>query len=350
MSSANASAPFEVMKAAVATDFATPASSKIQVATMPTPVVGDPDDVLIKVKAASLNPVDFKIVQGHLNSIIPVEKPFRLGFDLCGTVEKVGGGVVKFKVGDEVYSRVGHLHMGTLSTYALTPQNTVALKPKTISVNEAAAVPLAAQTALQALRDVGQTKPGDRVLILGGGGGVGTFAIQIAKHVLGASEVITTVGASSITQAATLGATQTIDYKKEKFSDVVKDIDVVLDTTGEANAAFSVVKSGGRVVSLIAPPTVAGFERSGVQLSLTTKAMMAAAATPALANAALHGAVYEYLFMKPSSTDLTDLAKWIDDGKIKVVVDSTFPLSQIKQAFDRLEEGHAKGKIVITID
>jgi len=346
----SSSVPYDVMKAAVAEDFGKPASSKVVVTTLPKAVIGDPDDVLIKVKAVSLNPIDYKIIHGDLNSLLTIEKPIRLGYDVSGVVEKVGAGVTTFKQGDEVYSRVAHHRVGTLASYVVTPQSTVALKPKSLSHVEAAAVPLAGLTALQAIRDVGGAKTGDSILILGGGGGVGTFAIQIAKNIIGASQVITTVGTNSISQAAQLGATQTIDYKKEKFSSIVQNVDVVLDTTGEANSAFSVVRSGGRVVSLVAAPTPEALKKAGIEVSAVTSAFLTAAAAPTLANAALRSAQYTFLWMKPSGAELTEFAQWIDAGKIKPVIDSTYTLDQIKQAFDHLETGHPKGKIVVTID
>jgi len=253
------------------------------------------------------------------------------------------------KAGDEVFARVGHHYMGTLSTYCLTPQQTVAHKPKTLTHEQAAAVPLAGLTALQSLRDVAHVKAGDRVLILGGSGGVGTFAIQIAKHILHAGEVIVTTGQSGMEVARNCGANRTIDYKKEKFTEQVKDVDVVFDTTGEASSAFSVLKKGGTVVSIISTPTVSGLQRGGIELSLPTQAVIAAGSTIMSTNAALHGVNYEFVWMRPDGNELAEMAQWIDAGKIKPVVDSTFNFTQYKEAFDYIETGHAKGKVVIHV-
>lgn len=345
MSSAN---HFDTMQAVVAKDFGTPASSQLEISNIKTPVIGDPDDVLIKVVAASLNPVDYKIVHGDLNSLLSLDKPVRLGFDVSGTVQQVGAGVTKFKVGDQVYARVDHDRRGTFSTYTLTSQKSLAFKPKTLSHDQAAAVPLAALTALQSLR-VANTKAGDRVLILGGSGGVGTFAIQIAKHVIGAAEVITTVSSSGAAIVRELGATRTIDYKTEKFNEILKDVDVVFDTTGEANSAFSVLKKGGTVVSIVSAPTAKGLSRGGIEVGLPTQAFLTAAAAPTLANAALHSANYEFVWMRPSGEELTELAHWIDAGKVKPIIDSTFTFTQVKQAFDYLEQGRAKGKVILHV-
>jgi alcohol dehydrogenase len=266
-----------------------------------------------------------------MNSVLTIEKPYRLCYDVSGIVAAVGGGVTKFKAGDEVYSRVAHDRMGTLSTYTLTPQSTIAFKPKSLSHDQAAAVPLAGLTALQALRDVGKAKSADKILILG------------------ASEVVTTVSAEGASLARELGATQTIDYKKEKFNETVKNVDLCLDTTGEANSAFSTLRQGGTVVSIITAPTVAGMTRSGIEVGLATQAFLTAASAPVLANAAIHGGHYEWLFMKPSGAELTEFAQWIDSGKIKPVIDRTYTFTQYKEAFEYLEAGHAKGKVIIHV-
>jgi alcohol dehydrogenase len=339
--------PYSSMRAVVVESYGAPLASHVKLTTIPTPTLSDPNDVLIRVRAAALNPVDKEIIKGEMKSLIPLELPAPIGFDVAGVIEAVGASVTTFKPGDEVYSRVDHHRLGTLADYCVTSAASVALKPASLSFDEAASMPLVTLTALQSLEEVGHLSPGQSVLILGGTGGVGTAAIQLAR-ILGASSITVTAG-SEFNRCLTLGATKVIDYKNEKFSDSVKDQDLVFDTTGEANSSFSCLKSGGTTVSIIAAITVAGLQRAGINTSLTTQAMLTAASAPVQANALVHNVSYQFVWMKPSGQQLTQVAQWVEEGKLKPVIDTVYPLEQVAKAFEQLEGGHAKGKIVIHI-
>jgi len=330
----------------VVESYGKPLASHVKLTTITTPTLSDPNDVLIRVRSAALNPVDKEIIKGEMTSLIPLELPAAIGYDVAGVVEAVGASVTAFKPGDEVYSRVDHHRLGTLADYCVTSAASVALKPASLSFDEAASMPLVTLTALQSL-EVGHLSAGQSLLILGGTGGVGTAAIQLAR-ILGASPITVTAG-SEFNRCLTLGATKVIDYKNEKFSDSVKDQDLVFDTTGEANSSFSCLKSGGTTVSIIAAITVAGLERAGIDAPLTTKAMLTAAAAPVQANALVHNVSYQFVWMRPSGQQLTQIAQWVEEGKLKPVIDTVYPLEQVAKAFEQLESGHAKGKIVIHI-
>ena len=335
------------MRAVVVEAFGKPAASHIKLTSIPTPTLSDPSSLLIRVKAAALNPIDKIIVLGALQSMMPVELPAPLGYDVAGVVEAVGASVSAFRPGDAVFARVDHSRMGTLAEWVVTSAASAALKPQSLSFDEAASLPLAALTALQALQDVGRLSAGQSVLILGGTGGVGTIAIQLAR-ILGAASITATAG-SEFNRCLTLGATKVIDYRSEKFSDSVKDQDLVLDTTGETNSSFSCLKSGGSTVSINGAPTVSGLQAAGVELSLPAQAFITAGAAPVQANALLHNVSYSYCCMRPSGAQLAQVAQWVEEGKLKPVIDSVFPLEQATAAFEKLEDGHAKGKIVIHV-
>lgn len=220
---------------------------------LPNPEVG-PNDVSVKIRAASVNPIDFKMRDGKLKVIRPVQFPFILGHDCAGEVVQVGSQVSKFKVGDSVFSRPRSGRIGTFAEFIAIDQSDVARMPSTASFEEAASIPLVGLTSVQALQDVAQLRPGQKVLIQAGSGGIGTFAIQFAKH-LGA-EVWTTTSTKNIDFVKSLGADHIINYHEQKFEEVVSDMDVVFDTLGgEAlDKAFSVVKPSGWVISISGAP------------------------------------------------------------------------------------------------
>jgi len=336
------------MRAAQFTEYSKPASKSIQVQNVATPSLSKPTDVLIKVSAVSVNPIDYKVVYGDLKPLLDLKLPQGLCFDVAGEVVEVGSSVNKFKKGDYVYARVDHDRMGTAAEYAITSEQSLALKPKELSFDQAAAIPLAGLTALQSLRDLGKLSQGEKVLILGGSGGVGSLAIQIAR-VLGASEIATTASKESFDLLRPLGATVLIDYKTEKFTEKIKDYDLVFDTTDQASEAFSCVKKGGRVVSVLSPMTVEGLRRGGMEVGTLAAAGITAMSAPVLAKAKLQSVDYEFCWMRPDGSELTEMAAWIDQGKICPVMDRVFTLAQTGEAFDYLAEGHAKGKVVIHV-
>ena len=330
------------MKAIVAERYGGPEA--LDLAERPEPDVG-PTDVLIDVRAASLNPLDYKIRNGNVKLVLALRPPIALGCDVAGVVVAVGARVSRFTAGNEVYARLEEMRMGGLAERVVTDESVVALKPARASFAEAAAVPLAALTSLQALRESAALQPGHRVLIHAGAGGVGTFAIQIAK-ILGLW-VATTTSTKNVDFVKTLGADEVIDYTKERVSDRVRDLDAVFDTLGATELeSLAVVKRGGVVVGIAGLPDVTFSHKrlrwwasAGVWLATAKRRRAAARAS----------ARFVYLFMRPDGVQLAELASWIDAGRLKPIVHRTYPLAQFRDAFAELERGRARGKIVVTM-
>ena len=248
----------------------------------------------------------------------------------------------------QVFSRVDHKYMGTLADYCITSEHSIAFKPRTLTHDQAAALPLVSLTALQGLRDVGGLTAGQKLLITGASGGVGTSAIQIAR-ILGASEITVTCSSQDASRVTELGATRTIDYKAQKFNELVKDQDLVFDTTGEANSAFTCLKSGGTCVSIIAALTPDAVKAAGMDVPATAQVYLAATAAAVQANAALHNTHYKAMWVKADGSELAEIGQWVDAGRMKPVVDKVYPLEQAGAAFDYLADGHVQGKIVIHV-
>src|SRR5262245_14285852 len=289
---------------------------------IPLPEPND-DQLLIRVIAAGVNPVDGMIRSGMFDKEGNRAFPMILGGDVAGVVEKVGSKVIKFRAADPVFAYVSLDNSGGYATYALVTEREVAPKTKSRTYLEAAAVPIVAMTAWQALVDTAKLSAGQTVLIHGGSGGVGSFAIQIAKA--RGAKVIATASTANQDFLKQLGADVTIDYKKEKFEDVAKDVDVVLDSIGGDTLArsYGVVKKGGIIVSLVARPSESELQKHGIR------------------GAALN--------VEPNSQELAEIGKLIDDKKIKVIVSQTFPLSEAMKAQEQVATGHTRGKIVLKI-
>ncbi len=308
------------------------------------PVVGA-RDVLIEVRAASLNPLDYKIRQGKTKLALPLRPPIALGCDVAGVVTATGGEATKFRVGAEVFARLEKLRMGGLAERVCADETVVANKPQRASFVEAAAVPLAALTSLQALREVAALRAGQHVLIHAGAGGVGSLAIQIAK-ILGL-HVVTTTSTKNLDFVKSLGADDVIDYTKGSVAGGVRDLDAVFDTRGTTEVeSLGAVKRGGVVVGVgglpdeaFARESLPWFARPAIW-AMTSKRRRAAARA---------GARFVYLFMRPDGSQLAEIAAWIDAGKLKPIVHKTYPLADFREAFADLERGHARGKIVLTI-
>jgi NADPH:quinone reductase-like Zn-dependent oxidoreductase len=330
------------MKAIVAQRYGGP--EVLDLAQRPEPDVG-PTDVLVAVRAASLNPLDSKIRNGNVKLVLSLRPPIALGCDVAGVVVAVGARVSRFTAGNEVYARLEEMRMGGLAERVVADESVVALKPARISFAEAAAVPLAALTSLQALRESAALQPGQRVLIHAGAGGVGTFAIQIAK-ILGL-RVATTTSTKNVGFVKALGADEVIDYTKERVSDRVRDLDAVFDTLGASELeSLAVVKRGGVVVGIAGLPDVT-FSRK--RLPWWASAVVWLATAKRRRAAARASARFAYLFMRPDGTQLAELASWVDAGRLKPIVHRTYPLAQFREAFAELERGRARGKIVVTM-
>lgn len=333
------------MLAFVMAGYGGPEKTAIREVERPSPGTGD---VLVQVRAAGLNPVDFKTRGGMLKVIQSYPMPQVMGNELAGVVAAVGDGVKRFAPGDRVFARVGKDRLGAFAEFALVQQDHLALIPPSLDFAQAAAMPLAGLTALQALRDELGVGPGQRVFISAGAGGVGTFAIQIAKA-LGA-HVITTASPRGRELVERMGADEVIDYTAQEFEHQVRDVDAAFELVGgdTLSRTFGVVKRGGRVVSVagLPEPTTAtkdlgrGFPLTALFWAISLKFRM---------QAKRHGVSYRYLFMHPSGNELAELGAMAEAGQVEPVIDRTWPLAQASEAMAYLEAGHAKGKVVLTM-
>lgn len=305
-------------------------------------------ELLVRVHAAGLNPVDFKTRQGQIKLIHNYALPTILGNELAGVVAECGEDVTHFAVGDRVFARMPKDSMGAFAEYAIVPENCAAKLPATIDFKTAAGVPLAGLTALQALRDELGLKQGSRVFIPGGAGGVGTFAIQIAKW-LGA-EVTTTASPRGKALVERLGADVVIDYTTQRFEDHVMDMDGVFDLLGgdTLTKSFSVVKPGAMVVSIAGMPESATAQKD-LKRGLGLTALFWLASFGLRRTAKRHNARYRYLFMHPSGAELAELAHLIESGTLTPIIDRVFPFAEINDAFAYLQTGRAKGKVIVTM-
>jgi NADPH:quinone reductase-like Zn-dependent oxidoreductase len=290
----------------------------VELGDVPRPEV-QPDDVLVEIYAAGVNPVDWKIVEGHLRTARPMDFPAKLGYDMAGVVVDKGCEVSGFKVGDAVFSRVDPKRPGTFAEYVAVSEKLVAPKPENLNFAQAAAVPLAALTAWQALFENIRLEKGQKVLIHAGLGGVGSFAIQFAKHA--GAEVATTVGTAHVEQARALGADRVIDYRQERFEEVLHDFDAVLDTlAGEVQSrSLAVLKPGGVLASTLGIST----EKPGIR--------------------------FEAVMVHSDGAQLAEIGRLIESGAVRPVIDRTFPLDRVKEALLYSRGGHATGKIVIQV-
>lgn len=331
------------MRAFVMSRYGGPDVAELREVARPEPGAGE---VLVRVHAAGLNPVDFKTREGMIKVIHNYSLPAVMGNEMAGVVEACGPGVTGFAPGDGVFARMPKGRMGGLAEFAVVPADLLARVPDALDLTTAAGVPLAGLTALQALRDELRLGPGSRVFIPGGAGGVGTFAIQLAKW-LGA-EVTTTASPRGRALVERLGADVVIDYTTQDFADHVRDMDGAFDLIGGETLAktYAVVKPGGTVVSIAAlpePQTARKDLGRGVGLA----ALFWLASFKLRAQARRHGVRYRFLFMHPSGSELGELAGLIDAGTLEPVVDRVFPFAEIKAAFAYLESGRAKGKVVV---
>ena len=315
----------------------------LRAASIPEPSVG-PSDVLVRISAASINPLDKMVRNGEFKSILKYKRPFVLGHDLAGVVARVGTEVRDFKNGDEVYARPRDLRIGAFAEYIAIDQADLALKPKSLTMDQAASVPLVALAAWQALVDVAQVKPGQKVLVHAGAGGLGSTIVQLAKHL--GTYVATTVHTSDVARARDLGADEVIDFTQTNFADVLSNFDVVLDSLGGDNLARSliVLKRGGLAISVVGPPDPAFAKQLGRRLLTPVMALMS---RKVRAQAKKLGVHYTFFFMRADGAQLGRLASLYDAGKLRPVLDRTFPFDQTLDAMAYVEQGRARGKIVV---
>jgi len=318
----------------------------LRLADLPEPEMRD-EDVLIRVRATGVNLLDSKVRDGEFKFILPYRPPFILGHDVAGIVVRVGRNVRRFKVGDEVYARPRDHRVGTFAEFIAVNEADVAPKPKNISMEEAASIPLVGLTAWQALVEVGKLKPRQKAFIQAGSGGVGTFAIQLAKH-LGAI-VATTTSARNAELVKSLGADLVIDYKTQDFEKVLSGYDLVLHSQ-DAKAlekSLRVLKPGGLLVSISGPPDPEFAREKGMNLFLKLVIRMLSRSVRKKARSL--GVRFSFLFMRAQGQQLSEITSLIESGTIRPVVDKVFPFEKTGDALAYVEAGRAKGKIVITV-
>ncbi|MDP9580365.1 NADP-dependent oxidoreductase [Priestia megaterium] len=318
----------------------------MHLAEMPTPEIGE-YEVLAEIHAASINPIDFKIRDGKVKLLVKYKMPLILGNDFSGVVVKVGAKVTRFKAGDEIYARPRKSKIGTFAEYIAIHEDDIALKPKNLSFEEAASIPLVGLTSYQALTDILQLKKGQKILIQAGAGGVGTFAIQLAK-LMGAT-VATTASEAGANLVKSLGADEIINYKTEKFEEILKNYDAVFDTLGDEilEKSFGIIKDGGKLVSVSGLPNARFGKEYG---SGFFKTLLFSAASHKLTGLEKkHNVQYTFLFMKPSGEQLRIIANFIETGKIKPIIDKVFSFKDAQKAMEYAESGRAKGKIILKI-
>jgi NADPH:quinone reductase-like Zn-dependent oxidoreductase len=317
----------------------------VRAAQVPEPTVG-PRDVLVRISAASINPLDKMVRNGEFKQLLKYKPPFVLGHDLAGVVTAHGREVHDFEVGNEVYARPRDLRIGTFAEYIAVDHADLALKPRTLTMEEAATVPLVALAAWQSLVELARIKPGQKVLIHAGAGGLGSTVIQLAKH-LGAY-VATTASGKDADKVRSFGADEVIDYTTQNFAELLRGYDVVLDSLGGDNLAKSltVLKPGGLAISVVGPPDPAFADQLGQPL---LKPIMWLLSRKVRAQAKKRGVRYAFFFMRADGKQLQTLSALYDAGVLRPVLDRTFEFDETPEAIAYVEQGRAKGKVVIAL-
>ncbi|MFC3183224.1 NADP-dependent oxidoreductase [Cypionkella sinensis] len=320
--------------------------AKLRLADRPDPSLG-PRDVLVRVHAAGLNMLDSKIRDGEFKPLLPYKPPLILGHDLAGTVEAVGSAVTHFAPGDAVFARPRDGRIGTLAELIAVDEGDLARKPESLTMVEAAGLPLVALTAWQTLVELGRVQSGAKVLIHAGSGGFGSVAIQLAKH-LGAT-VATTASSGNVDMVRALGADVVIDYRTQRFDALLSDYDVVVcgqdaDTLARS---LAVLKPGGRLISISGPPTVEFAKAQGLNWLLQQVVRLLSFSIRRKAKA--KGVRYDFMFMRADGGQLAQLGALIEAGAIRPVMDRIFPFDQTNEAFAYLETGRAKGKVIVEL-
>ena len=311
---------------------------------MPDPQLQE-DDVLVQVHAAGVNPLDSKIAHGEFKLILPYRLPLILGNDFAGVVVRVGSRVRRFEPGDEVYARPDADRIGAFAQFIAIREDSLAIKPKDLTMEEAASIPLVGLTAWQALIEKANLKKGQKVLIHAGSGGVGTFAIQLAKHV--GAIVATTTSAANLGWVKALGADIVIDYTKDDFTTILRDYDVVLNSLGGdvLEKSLQVLAPGGKLISISGPPDPDFARQLGSPWIL--RQVMRLLSYRIRKKAKRYGVSYSFLFMKASGDQLREIGLLIDSRVIRAVVDRVFPFESTNEAMAYVESGRAKGKVVV---
>ncbi|WP_447841073.1 NADP-dependent oxidoreductase [Enterobacter ludwigii] len=310
------------------------------------PSPGD-DEILVKVYAVGLNPIDNMIPTGMFKRVLHFSLPATLGSDVSGVVVATGRRVTRFKAGDEVFASIFDRGTGSLAEFVRVPENLAALKPATLDFVQAASLPMVSLTSWQALTERAKLRAGQKVFIPAGSGGIGSFAIQLAKH-LGAM-VGTTTSTANIDWVSRLGADEVVDYKKQEFEKVLSGYDIVLGTIrGDAiEKSTQILKPGGKIVSLIGPLDAA-FARER-HLNVFLRFVLGLMSRKIMRLSKKRGLTYSFLFVRPDGSQLSQIAELMDAQRIKPVIDNVFPFAETGDAFAYLARGHAKGKVVVKI-
>jgi NADPH:quinone reductase-like Zn-dependent oxidoreductase len=332
------------MKAFVLDRYAKNAS--LRLGDVPEPVPGD-DEVLVQIHAAGVNLLDSKIKTGEFKLILPYRLPLVMGHDLAGVVIRVGSGVRQFAVGDKVYARAPDFRIGSFAESIAIKESALAHKPKNLSMEEAASIPLVGLTVWQALVEKAGLKKGQKVFIQAGSGGVGTFAIQLAKH-LGAT-VATTTSTANMAWVKSLGADVVIDYKKDDFETILRDYDVVLNSQDgkTREKSLRILKAGGQLISISGPPDPDFAKAIGAPRLVKLAMRLLSLGTRRRAKSL--GVDYSFLFMKADGSQLRQITPLIESDAIRPVMDKVFPFESTNEALGYVEQGRAKGKVVIKI-
>jgi NADPH:quinone reductase-like Zn-dependent oxidoreductase len=319
---------------------------QVAFADIPRPAL-KPDEILVRVHAVGLNPIDYMIPKGTFKPMLKFQLPATLGSDLAGVVVEAGSRVTRFKPGDAVFASVFDLGTGTLAEFAIVPEHAAALKPANLDFVQAASIPMVGLTSWQALKERAKLKLGQKVFIPAGSGGIGTFAIQLAKH-LGA-KVGTTTSTGNVELVKSLGADEVIDYKQREFEKVLQNYDAVLGTVrGDAlEKSLRILKPKSNVVSLIGPPDVAFAHARGMNFFM--RFVIGLLSRKIIRRARKRRVEYSFLFMHPDGRQLAEIGELLKAGRIRPVIDKVFPFDQAKEALAYLEKGRAKGKVVVQI-
>ena len=311
----------------------------LKFAKVDKPTISD-SEILIEVKAAALNPIDYKIVQGHLKEVLELNLPVIIGYDVSGVVTEIGSKVKDFKEGDEVYSRVPQEYMGTVAEFVAVDSSVVAHKPENVTFEKASSLPLTGLTAMQALEKVGLKKD-DRILIHAGSGGVGSFAVQYAKAK--GAIVYTTTSSINLDWVKALGADRVIDYKNEDYKEVANNLDIVFDTLGDDYTfeAFDIIKKGGSVTTIVGPPDAESAKQMGIENyempEKLTKLIKEKSAT------------YKHTWMQPNAKQLNEIKEMVEERTIRPSIDLVYSFEDAVKAFEYLATGRAQGKVIVSM-
>jgi len=319
-------------------------SPGIALTDVPRPAI-KADELLVKVHAASLNPIDNMIPSGMFKPVLRFQLPAIMGSDLAGVVTEVGRNVTRFKPGDAIFASIFDLGTGAIAEFAVVPEHAAALKPANLDFVQAASIPMVALTSWQALKERANLQAGQKVFIPAGSGGIGTFAIQLAKQ-LGAT-VATTTSTGNVELVRRLGADEVVDYKKQDFEHVLHGYDAVLGTVkGDTiEKSLAILKPGGRIVSLVGPLDAAFARKKQLNVLLTF--VFGLMSRKIMRLASKRDVSYAFMFVRPDGSQLGQIGQLLADGRIQPVIDKVFPFDQAKEALAYLAQGRAKGKVVV---